>query len=362
MLIKILEYLRDNPYSKFEEIVSGLNTSNEKISDDFSSLFKDNYLHKKRKSIKKKSGGSISYEVYAINTRGLEFLSKVSSTSKSKSNANNAKKKIFVSHAYNDRKIAERIINILLVETLDINKSDIFFTSKRETGIRSSKTWREQIRKNLIDCQLFIALITPSYHKSQMCQAELGAAWVNQKSIYSLYLAPITVKNFSVVIAERQADNIRLKEEMQSFVEQFSEDFTKHYSKELDLSDLSKGFSKFYKSLRLYLRKNAEEIGIEYNDNSHKKTSSNNLEIPKLNIEVIRYKAKSEYPNDFSMQEYLINEQRESHNILDRLIKKNSNVPEFKIILENAIREWQDDYSMIVSTIEDQLDSLSRLK
>ncbi len=271
-------------------------------------------------------------------------------------------KKVFVSHSYNDRKIAERIINILLVDTLNINKSEIFFTSKRETGIRSSKTWREQIRKNIIDCQLFIAIITPSYHQSHMCQAELGAAWVTQKNIYSLYIAPITVKNFAVVIAERQADNIREKEEMQSFIEQLSEDFSTHYSRNLDLSNLVEGLNKFYRSLRSYLRENATDIGISYNENSKKNSKPGNINIPAFDTEVIKTKAINEYPNDYSTQEYVINEQKESYDKLKAIIKENLDKPELKIILENAISEWKDDYSMVVNTVEEQLDSLSRMK
>ncbi|MEO9893283.1 toll/interleukin-1 receptor domain-containing protein [Aurantibacter sp.] len=270
-------------------------------------------------------------------------------------------KKIFLSHSFNDRKIAERIIDKLLVETIKINKSEIFFTSKRETGIRSSKVWREQIREQLLNCNLFIALITPSYHQSQMCQAELGAAWVNGKTIYCLYLPPITTNNFSVVIADRQADNLRNKEEVKSFIEQITDDLNTKYNRKLNISNLDDGLKKFYKSLRAYLRKNASNLGIEYNENSKEKLDNHQILIPEIDMESIKKNAKSEYADDFSMQEYTINEQVDSYAELEKILNNNSHRSELKVIIEKAFREWDKNYSMIVYTIKEQLDSLDRL-
>jgi len=97
------------------------------------------------------------------------------------------KKKIFLSHAYEDRKIADRIIDKILVPVFELDKRvDIFYTSKRETGIRSSLHWRNKIKSSLINCEIFIALITTNYKQSEMCLGEIGAAWVQKKNLFNI--------------------------------------------------------------------------------------------------------------------------------------------------------------------------------
>ncbi|MBD78615.1 MAG: hypothetical protein CL840_06835 [Crocinitomicaceae bacterium] len=175
-------------------------------------------------------------------------------------------KRIFISHAYKDGKIAERIIDKLLVDTLGISKEEIFFTSTRSTGIKSGKTWKEQIKKNLKECEIFVGLFTPNYHLSEMCHAELGAAWFSDKVIFSLYLAPIQASSFSKVISEKQADNLRRREEVISFLDQMTEEYNKISSKKLQPNDYETGLNLFYRSLRAYLRKEAIKLGIDYEE------------------------------------------------------------------------------------------------
>lgn len=275
-------------------------------------------------------------------------------------------KKIFLSHAYVDRKIAERIVDKLLVETLHISKSDIFFTSKRDTGIPSSVAWRDHIKTELKSCPIFIALITPNYHKSQMCLAEIGAAWALDKTIYSTYLSPITVHNFSVVIGERQADNLRNKDEVNSFINTLATNIDKVFNTEISRTEFEKGIIKFDKSLRGYLKRNSSELGLDYFENKiEKKQSKPNLkqiDLVPFDIEIAKKKAQEEYPEDYSMQEYVIKEQKEGYSELENLLNINKDIPELPKIFQRATNEYQSDYSMIVYTMKEQLDSLQRLK
>ncbi len=272
-------------------------------------------------------------------------------------------KRVFVSHAYIDRKIAERIVNNLLVETIEIPKTQIFFTSKRDTGIPSRVAWRDHIKEEIRSCQLFIALITPNYHDSEMCQAELGAAWVLDKAIFSVYLPPISTKNFSVVIGERQADNLRKKEEVKSFISTLQKDYNTLFNDSISNFDIDEGIKKFHKSLRSYLRRNASGIGLEYLEKSNKRMNiASSIEIPELNLDKIKEKAKQDHPHDYSTQEYLINEENTAYQQLKNIVDSNKDIPEFKGILEGALNDHPNDYSTVVYIVNEQLDSLSRLK
>jgi hypothetical protein len=168
---------------------------------------------------------------------------------------------VFVSHAYIDRKIAEKLVSNLLIETIGIPKSNIFFTSKRDTGIPSKVKWREHIKNEIQLCNLFIALITPNYHKSQMCQAELGAAWVLNKSIFSVYLPPIKPKDFSPVIDESQADNLIIADEVRAFLSAIQQDYSKYFQLITQADSFERNIKRFIRSLKTYLQKNPFELG-----------------------------------------------------------------------------------------------------
>lgn len=270
-------------------------------------------------------------------------------------------KRVFVSHAYVDRKIAEKLVDKLLVETLGIEKDQIFFTSKRDTGIPSKVAWRDHIKQEIRSSKIFIALITPNYHDSQMCQAEMGAAWVLEKDIFSLYLPPISTKNFSAVIGERQADNLRINEEVTSFIKTLQKDYEKHFSEVKGNAEIEVGIKKFQRALRSILRKDAKELRLEYLDNE-KNSTKTNFSIPEFDLDHVKNIARSEYPTDFSMQKYTIDEQESSYKELLQIIEKNKQIPELQGIMERAFSEYPKDYSMVVYTINDQLDSLSKLK
>jgi len=61
------------------------------------------------------------------------------------------------------------------------------------------------------------------------------------------------------------------------------------------------------------------------------------------------------------MQEYFINEQIEGFNQVRQFQSKFKSDLKIMRIIERAINEWPEDYSMQVHIINEQLDSLGRL-
>jgi len=282
------------------------------------------------------------------------------------------KKKIFLSHAYKDKDIAIRIVDKIILPLFSIDKSDIFFTSRRDTGIKSSANWRNKIKQELIDCEIFISLITPNYKKSEMCIGEVGAAWIQNKVIYSLILPPIKYENFSVIISDLQADILIKREDVKAFVESLAEDLGHLFKIEFKENiDKEKLISNFLKSVKQYLRKspNLFEEGIE--ETKNKKST---VEQPKQtviedasiigNIDQKELKKASieEWPDDYSMQEYHLKEQVEAHLNLSQLAKEIINMPEKIRIMQKAIKEWPKDYSMQLYTAKEQIEALNRLR
>jgi hypothetical protein len=257
MIKEILEYLNNHPDSSFLELKKGLNIPVSDFKDDFYNLKNDKYLSQKTVYGQDKNGNRQSYHVFRVSPKGLEFLLSLSKAENLDITLETESKKIFISHSYTDRKIADKIINKLLLPNLTIEKKDVFYTSDRETGIPISLNWRNKIKLNIIQCKIYIALITTNFQSSEMCLNELGAAWVLSKTIYPIILPPVKLDNFSNLISDLQALDISNPIDIRSFLNSLQLDLKKLYdiNPKID-TDIENEILKYGKSLRQYMRKN----------------------------------------------------------------------------------------------------------
>ncbi len=281
-------------------------------------------------------------------------------------------KKIFISHSYADKKLADRIIDKILVPVFQLNKSnDIFYTSKRESGISSRSNWKESIKSNLKDCSIFIAIITSNFKKSEMCLGEIGAAWVLNKRIYTLILPPIEYETFSVMLSEFQSDKLLNNSDIKSFITTIALDLQSISNIEIQEGiDIEKLVLAFTKSIRSYIRKNPissdkERLKPDTKDNKQieiKSTVPISIDIPDKTIKLIKENSKLNWPDDYTMQEYYINEQITALNKLLALSSNTRNDQEILRIIDNAIRNWPDDFSMQLYTAEEEIAAYTKLK
>jgi hypothetical protein len=285
------------------------------------------------------------------------------------------KKKIFLSHSYLDREIATRIIDKLIIPIFNIDKQiDIFFTSKRETGIESSINWRNRIKSNLQDCDIFIALFTSNFKESEMCLGEVGAAWVLNKKIYPFILPPVKYENFSVVISELQADILLKKEDLESFVNSIGGDLKRLHNIDYKPNlNIEKCIDSFLKSTKQYLHRNPnlfKPISVEAKKEQKQEVIKEIKEIletanPSINGEekkMIKERSKIEWPDDYSMQEYYIDQQIDALTNLRELQTKVKGIPEKVRIVEKAINEWPKDYTMQLYKAEEEINAYMRLQ
>ena len=87
----------------------------------------------------------------------------------------------------------------------------------------------------------------------------------------------------------------------------------------------------------------------------------NQVVIPTEVMEKIRAFAQREYPDDYSMQKYTIEEQSESFSAIKQLDVSNIPASVLNQICQRAAIEYLDDYSMQKYEIEEQVEAYRRL-
>jgi TIR domain len=95
---------------------------------------------------------------------------------------------VFVSHAAEDKNIAEHVINAL-ARGLSLRLDCFFYTSKLSIGVPSGREFFSYIRESICGAKLVISLVSPAFLKSQFCLAESGAAWALGKD-WSILMFP----------------------------------------------------------------------------------------------------------------------------------------------------------------------------
>ena len=95
--------------------------------------------------------------------------------------------KVFVSHSSADRRIAEAFVELLRA-ALPIGAKDIRCTSIDGYKLDAGSKADEQLRQEVFDAPVFVALLSPTSMKSVYVLFELGARWATKG-----HLAPVMV-------------------------------------------------------------------------------------------------------------------------------------------------------------------------
>jgi len=99
--------------------------------------------------------------------------------------------KVFVSHSSEDKKIAEAFVELLRA-ALNLQPKEIRCTSVDGYKLEAGADDEEQLRQEIFDSQVFLALLSPMSTKSVFVMFELGARWGARG-----YLAPIMISGLS---------------------------------------------------------------------------------------------------------------------------------------------------------------------
>lgn len=101
-------------------------------------------------------------------------------------------RKIFISHSVQDKELIKNMEEVLILG-MGVAREQIFCTSNSDS-LETGTPYIEEIKKELKEAQIIIAVITESYLKSKSCVMELGAAWIlsEEKKLFPMVVYPVT--------------------------------------------------------------------------------------------------------------------------------------------------------------------------
>lgn len=112
-------------------------------------------------------------------------------------------KQIFVSHAVNDKPLADAFVD-LLQTGLNLGYDEIFCSSLEGLGIPAGENFIEHIKNQIQSPKLVVAIISKNYLASQFCMCELGAAWAMSHNLLPLLVPPLKYSDVQGVLKASQ--------------------------------------------------------------------------------------------------------------------------------------------------------------
>lgn len=149
-----------------------------------------------------------------VNIIGAKYVDYIDSTTSISVNSTLKKKKIFISHASEDKVFIQAFVDDILQLGIGIDANDIFCTSIEDMAIKNGEEIRKHIQQNIRNVDFAFLMISKNYKASEICLNEMGAVWAYDNNV-KLYLLPDA--NFDDIgwlcntrIAEKINDSIAL--------------------------------------------------------------------------------------------------------------------------------------------------------
>lgn len=98
--------------------------------------------------------------------------------------------KVFISHASADEEVVSLFVDSILCSGSGLNREDIFFTSREDTGVQNGDDIPSAIKDGIRCCEMFFIMVSEAYRKSEVCLNEMGAAWMRDDLPKKIVLLP----------------------------------------------------------------------------------------------------------------------------------------------------------------------------
>ena len=154
-------------------------------------------------------------------------------------------KKIFISHASDDKDVISLFKDLILNNGLGVSDEDIAFTSVSETGVPLGMSIPDYIKENISSCDFVFFMISDKYRKSEVCLNEMGAAWALNKRILPLLLNNEPFESIGWLYDKNLCTNINNSERL----DEIRDEFTAKYGHSEKTSVWNKYKSKFIKAI-----------------------------------------------------------------------------------------------------------------
>lgn len=156
-----------------------------------------------------------SYEDFLSNIK-TENISEESNTMNNNTQQLPSMVKIFISHSNEDKVLVENLIH-LIRESLRLSADQIRCTSVDGYGLLGGVNIEEQLRTEVLNCELLVGVISKASLQSTYVAFELGARWGIKKD-----LIPLIAPGFGYEVLEKPLGNLNaLKCDNSSQLHQF---------------------------------------------------------------------------------------------------------------------------------------------
>ncbi|ENO1850553.1 toll/interleukin-1 receptor domain-containing protein [Vibrio vulnificus] len=132
--------------------------------------------------------------------------------------------KIFISHASNDAKVVEEIIELL--EAIGVESNQIFCTSFEGYGIELGENFLDAIKNELSSDSMVLFVLSENFYASPVCMCEMGAAWVLSKEHIPLVVPPLSYSDIKGVLPLTQGMVLTDAMKLNSFKEKVEKTFS----------------------------------------------------------------------------------------------------------------------------------------
>jgi uncharacterized SAM-dependent methyltransferase len=90
-------------------------------------------------------------------------------------------KDLFISYSHNNGAIVDAFVNDCLYPIVGHTK--VFYTGQPSTSIKPGEDWRKGIGVAIASAKVVLLMVSPDYANSDICKAELGAAWAMKDNV-----------------------------------------------------------------------------------------------------------------------------------------------------------------------------------
>ena len=141
-----------------------------------------------------------------------------------------SRQKLFISHAFKDKELAEAVIDLLKTGTR-LTSLDVVYSALGERGVPDGKDFSSYIESQIQSPAAAIVLLSPNYFANRYSLCEMGAVLALTQNIMPLLVPPLTQKHLQGVFSASQIDKIDNTDDLNKFVAKLQ--------RHLDLGDLN---------------------------------------------------------------------------------------------------------------------------
>jgi hypothetical protein len=272
---------------------------------------------------------------------------------------------VFISHSSQDQALAERIID-LLRSALNLRADAIRCTSVEGYRLPVGADTDEQLREEVLGARAFVGILSSMSLASAYVLFELGARWGARKPLAPLLAPGMTAHALRGPVTGLNALSCESPAQLHQFVHDLGK--VLGIQPEAPQAYQAKVDNIVYSGARVPAQPPVEQQLLGSNETLEPATSRAEHTLQADTDDeyrdadaVIRHHCEQEWPDDFNMRAYCMEQQRQA--VAQLRLGRPQDVPEdvFRSIRRKCTLEWPNDYAMRVYCEQQQLDGYRRI-